>query len=75
MPSASVMIREIRTPLLVESKNRTGRRITCASTSRRISVMARWAVTPRICDRVKEVTAWRSAAPPAASASGTRSWA
>ncbi len=73
MPSASVMMREIRTPLLVESKKRTGSRITCDSTSRRISVMARCAVTPRICESVNDVTAWTSDAPAAASASGTSS--
>src|SRR5205823_9304783 len=57
MPSASVMMREIRIPVLVESKYRMGRRMTCASTSLRISVMARCAATPSTCEFMNEVTA------------------
>ena len=57
MPSASDMMREISTPVCVESKYRTGRRITCAWTRLRMSVIARCAATPRICPRPNDVTA------------------
>ena len=74
MPSASVMMREIRMPLFVESKYRIGRRITCASTSLRISVMARCAATPSTWELVNAVSASTVVARPAASASfGSRS--
>jgi hypothetical protein len=42
-----------------------------ACTRLRMSVIARCAATPRICDRMKDVTAWTSVAAPAASAIGT----
>ena len=70
MPSASVMMREIRTPDCVESKKLIGSRATCASTRRRISVIARCAATPRTCDSANDVTAWMKVAAPAASARG-----
>ena len=41
MPSASVMIREIRMPVLVESKYEIGKRNTNACIDLRMSVMAR----------------------------------
>src|SRR5687767_12843445 len=68
MPSASVITREMRTPVCVESKKRTGRRAMCACTLLRISVMARCAATPRTCESVNEVTACTTVAPPATSA-------
>ena len=68
MPSASVMMREMRMPVLVESKYRIGRRMTCASTSLRISVIARWAATPRTCEFRKAVAAPTSVAAPVARA-------
>ena len=64
------MMREISTPVLVESKKATGRRSTCSCTSRRISVIARCAAMPRTCESAKPVTACTSVAAPAASASG-----
>ena len=57
MPSASVMMREIRMPVCVESKKRTGRRSTCACTRRRMSAIARCAATPSTCDSANEVAA------------------
>ena len=68
MPSASVMIREIRMPVLVESKYEIGKRNTNAWMDLRISVMARWAATPRICDSPKEVRPEMTAATPTAAA-------
>ncbi len=72
IPSASVMMREISTPVLVESKYLTGSRLTCACTALRMSVMARCAMTPNTCDSANEVPAWTSVATPTAAASGKR---
>ncbi len=47
MPSASDMMREMSTPVFVESKYATGRRATCSSTVRRMSVIDRCAAIPR----------------------------
>ena len=62
------MIREIRMPVLVESKYEIGKRNTNAWMDLRMSVMARWAATPRICDSPNEVTAEITAATPTAAA-------
>src|SRR5437764_738413 len=43
-----------------------GKRSTYACTVRRMSVMARCAATPRICDKPNPVTAWTNVAAPAA---------
>src|SRR5215212_7769865 len=64
MPSASVITREMRTPVCVESKKRMGRRATCACTLLRISVMARCAATPKTCESVNEVMACTTLAAP-----------
>jgi hypothetical protein len=68
MPSASDMMREMRAPVCVESKKRTGSRATCACTRLRISVMARCAATPSTCESANEVNACTAVAAPAASA-------
>ena len=44
------MMREMRTPVFVESKYETGSRSTCACTRFRISVIARCAATLTTCD-------------------------
>ena len=67
-PSASVMMREMRIPVLVESKYAMGKRNTKACMDFRMSVMARWAATPRICDSPNEAIAWTIAATPTAAA-------
>jgi hypothetical protein len=72
IPSASDMIREIRIPDFVESKYETGRRSTCSSTRFLISVIARCAATPRICESAKDMPACTSVAPIAAMASRGR---
>ena len=69
MPSASFITREISTPVWVVSKNRTGSRMMCASMRRRMSVMAFWAATPRICESPKDEIACTSVAPAAIHAS------
>lgn len=69
------MMREMSTPVCVESKYDTGSRTTCASTLRRMSVIACCAATPSTWERAKEVAASISVAAPAARASrGSRSW-
>ncbi len=49
-------------PDLVESKYAMGSRRMCCSTRIRISVIARCAATPRICERANDVDAWISIA-------------
>ena len=56
-PSASVMMREMRTPVFVESKYEIGRRSTCACTRLRISVIARCAAMLTTCDSANDVPA------------------
>jgi len=56
-PSASDMIREMRTPVLVESKYEIGKRRTCAWTRLRISVIARCAATLTTCESANDVAA------------------
>ena len=55
-------MREISTPVLVESKYDTGRRVTCSCTVFRMSVIALWAATPRIWERAKDELACTSVA-------------
>ena len=49
IPSASVMIREIRTPDLVPSKKRIGKRVTRSWTRRRMSMIAPCAAMLTTC--------------------------
>ena len=70
IPSASLMIRAISTPLWVASNRLTGSRSTCSSIRRRMSVTARCAATPRSCDSANPLPACTTDAANAASASG-----
>ncbi len=78
MPSASVMMREISSPVLCSSKKRTGSRPTCCCTRSRKSLIARCAATPRRIASENEVTDWTIVAPPTAAAihgsSSLRPW-
>jgi hypothetical protein len=69
MPSASDMMREMSTPVFVESKYPTGSRSTCSCTLLRSSVMARCAAMLITCDRPNDVTACTAVASSTASAS------
>jgi hypothetical protein len=73
MPSASLMIRVMRVPLLVASKKATGKRMTCAWTVVRMSRMARCAAMLTILAIPNDVLACTSVAAAAANAIGTRS--
>ncbi len=66
MPSASVMTRDSRMPVLVWSKKEIWRRPTWRWTLRRISVIECWAARPRTWESAKPVMAWIRVAPPAA---------
>ncbi len=70
IPSASVMMREMRIPVFVESKYETGRRRMWRCTSTRMSVMARCAAMLTTCESANEVIAWMIVATPTAIASG-----
>ena len=56
------MMREMRTPVFVESKYRIGNLVTCAMTCLRISVIARWADTPSTRESPNAVDAWTTVA-------------
>ena len=60
-PSASVITREMRTPVLVESKYETGSLRTWACTRFRISVIARCAAMLTTWDRANDVPHPRAA--------------
>ena len=68
IPSASFMMREMRTPLCVESKKAIGSRRMCACTRFRMSVIARCAAMLITCVSAKLVAACTSVAPATASA-------
>jgi hypothetical protein len=73
IPSASVMIREIRTPERVPSKKRIGRRVTRSCTRRRMSMIAPCAATLTTCAIAKVDAACTTVAPATAATSGTSS--
>ena len=64
MPSASVMTRDSRMPVLVWSKKEIWRRPTWRWTLRRISVIECCAARPRTWERANPVMAWIRVAPP-----------
>jgi len=72
-PSASYMIRDTRSPVLLASWNATGSRPTCSWTRTRMSAMSRWAAFETSCTRAKEPSPWTAVAPTTAPTRGSSS--